>query len=256
MSQQLLLVSLIHFNEFLNELSYFSFFIDFTRIISYITKGVETNQPKLIQKAIRQHVTIRKHANRSELYETVTKYIPSSSPSYKHIIEAIEKLPQTPIKPSTDTMEVEEEIEKINILPTSLLPEIEIYLYTTVLMILIREKLYYEAAYTSNFLIERIRCYNRRTLDLISSKAYFYFSLAYESIDRLSNIRTSLLALYRTTCIRHDNISQAVLINLILRNYLHYNLIEQAHIFSQRTGNFPENSSNNQLCRYLYYIGT
>ena len=43
---------------------------------------------------------------------------------------------------------------------------------------------------------------------------------------------------------------QAVLLNLLLRNYLHYNLIEGAKLLSART-NFPENVSNNQFCRYV-----
>ena len=47
---------------------------------------------------------------------------------------------------------------------------------------------------------------------------------------------------------------QAVLLNLILRNYLHYNLIEQAHTLASKTA-FPESASNNQFCRYLYAMG-
>ncbi len=47
---------------------------------------------------------------------------------------------------------------------------------------------------------------------------------------------------------------QAVLLNLLLRNYLHFNLIDQARLLSSRT-TFPENASNNQFCRFLYYMG-
>jgi 26S proteasome regulatory subunit N3 len=56
--------------------------------------------------------------------------------------------------------------------------------------------------------VERIRSFNRRSLDLLSSKSFFYFSLAYEKVNKLENIRPTLLALYRTTCIRHDDMGQ------------------------------------------------
>jgi 26S proteasome regulatory subunit N3 len=44
------------------------------------------------------------------------------------------------------------------------------------------------------------------------------------------------------------------LLNLILRNLLHYNLMDQASNVVAKT-RFPEGASNNQLCRYLYYVG-
>jgi 26S proteasome regulatory subunit N3 len=49
-------------------------------------------------------------------------------------------------------------------------------------------------------------------------------------------------------------VSQAVLLNLLLRNYLAYNLIEQAETLASKAV-FPEAASNNQYCRYLYYMG-
>merc|ERR1711920_674119 len=44
------------------------------------------------------------------------------------------------------------------------------------------------------------------------------------------------------------------LLNLLLRNYLAYNLYEQALKFVQKT-NFPESRPNAQYARYLLYIG-
>lgn len=137
---------------------------------------------------------------------------------------------------------------------TSIIPEVEVYILTLIVTTLLRYSLDADAAFVSTGLIERIQQFNRRSLDILSSKAYFYFSLAYEKLQRLENIRPTLLVLFRTSCVRHDNIGQAVLLNLLLRNYLHYNLIEQAQILSLRTA-FPENASNNQFCRYLYYMG-
>ncbi len=42
--------------------------------------------------------------------------------------------------------------------------------------------------------------------------------------------------------------------NIIIRSYLQQNLYEQARNFIQKT-TFPENASNSQFARYLYYVG-
>ena len=43
----------------------------------------------------------------------------------------------------------------------------------------------------------------------------------------LNLARSPLLGLHRTAVLRHDEVGQEVLLNLLLRNYLHYNLYEQ-----------------------------
>ena len=42
--------------------------------------------------------------------------------------------------------------------------------------------------------------------------------------------------------------------NIILRSYLSQNLYDQARNFIVKT-TFPEQASNNQFARYLYYLG-
>jgi len=67
-------------------------------------------------------------------------------------------------------------------------------------------------------------------------------------------VRSTLLAAHRTACLRHDEVGQAVLLNELLRNYLEYNLFDQADKLREKT-TFPEQSSNNQWARYRYYLG-
>ena len=58
----------------------------------------------------------------------------------------------------------------------------------------------------------------------------------------------------RTCTLRNDFEGQASLLNLLLRNYLHFNLYDQADkLVSKST--FPETASNNEWARFLYYIG-
>lgn len=58
----------------------------------------------------------------------------------------------------------------------------------------------------------------------------------------------------RTATLRHDTDGQATLLNLLLRNYLHYSLYDQAEKLVSKSV-FPEQANNNEWARYLYYTG-
>lgn len=62
------------------------------------------------------------------------------------------------------------------------------------------------------------------------------------------------MASYRTATLRRDNITQATLLNELLRNYLEYNLYDQADKLVSNIKEFKEPSSN-QYARFLYYTG-
>jgi 26S proteasome regulatory subunit N3 len=242
--------------------------IDIAGNVLYITRGIELNQPRFLQRAIRQNVNIRKYITTEQLSKLIQKYFPSDYPSLPNILSFVEKLPESdaPVAEEKDTEDSNVMVVDNEDLPvppsipvvffpvTSILPEVEVYIFTLVITSLLRSSLNEEAALASTVLIERIKTFNRRSLDLFSSKAYYYYSLAYERIQRLDVIRPTLLQCYRTSCVRRDDMGQSVLLNLLLRNYLHYNLVEQAHTLSLRA-TFPETASNNQFCRYLYYMG-
>jgi len=64
-----------------------------------------------------------------------------------------------------------------------------------------------------------------------------------------------LHARLRTSTLRSDYEGQSTILNLLLRNYLHYNLYDQADkLVSKST--FPDTASNNEWARFLYYLGT
>jgi len=58
----------------------------------------------------------------------------------------------------------------------------------------------------------------------------------------------------RTCTLRSDHEGQSTLMNLLLRNYLTYNLYDQADKLVSKT-TFPESASNNEWARYLFYLG-
>lgn len=131
-------------------------------------------------------------------------------------------------------------------------PEFEAYALLLVLIRLVDKKQREKEA--AMILVPWLKTFNRRTLDFFTNRAYFYMSMAYERSGELEQIRAELLAAYRTACLRHDAMGQATLMNLVIRNYLTYNLYEQALKFVKKT-EFPESRPNAQYARYLYYIG-
>ena len=60
---------------------------------------------------------------------------------------------------------------------------------------------------------------------------------------------------YRTASLRHNDEGQAVLLNCLLRNYLEYNLFDQADKLVSKVTFREDNTSSNQYARYLYYLG-
>jgi len=131
-------------------------------------------------------------------------------------------------------------------------PEFEAYALLLVLIRLTDKKLHEKEAATT--LVTYLKTFNRRTIDFFATRAYFYMSMAYERCGELDQIRAELIAAYRTACLRHDVVGQATFLNLVLRNYLAYNLYEQALKFVQKT-TFPESRPNAQYARYLFYLG-
>lgn len=134
-------------------------------------------------------------------------------------------------------------------------PEIEVFFYVLILIFLLDQRLYEEAVVLSQSIVSRIVTLNRRSLDYISAKVYFYYSYLHELVGKLSDVRQNLLNIYRIACLHRDIMTQAVILNLLLRDYIQSNLYELAVKFISKTS-FPENlSSNAQYARYLYYLG-
>lgn len=103
--------------------------------------------------------------------------------------------------------------------------------------------------------VEFSKKHNRRTLDLLAARCTFYLSLAAEATGTLSLVRPRLLELHATAVLNHDQMGQETLLNLLLHNYLHYNLYDQAEKFRAQAQRPEVPRSNQQYCRYLFYLG-
>uniref|UniRef100_A0A1I7Z7H0 PCI domain-containing protein n=1 Tax=Steinernema glaseri TaxID=37863 RepID=A0A1I7Z7H0_9BILA len=139
-------------------------------------------------------------------------------------------------------------------LTTAPVPEVELYIHLLVLIHLVDGKKYKEAEECARLMIERVDFHDKRTLDPIAAKGYFYYSLCYERTNRFDELRSYLSGRLRTATLRRLSSSQAVLIVCLLRCYLlgkHYPAA--AKLVTKVT--FPEGASNNELARYFYYQG-
>ncbi len=143
-----------------------------------------------------------------------------------------------------------------------IIPETDIFLGILIQVYLYDSKQQQRGFELSRVLADRIHSLNRRTLDSLAAKVYFYYSLFGEQLAPLPpspqspviSIRPVLLAALRTAVLRKDVDTQAAVIVLLLRNYLSTSHITQADLLVSHT-QFPENAANNQVARFLYYLG-
>lgn len=134
------------------------------------------------------------------------------------------------------------------------LPEVEGFLQVLVAVHLFDRKAVAEALRCVTDLVQRVPAINRRMLDLVAARAYFYYALCCERLGRLRPELPFLLAAHRTACLHHDEPSQTVLTNAVLRLYIRDSLYAQADQFRLNT-KMPDSAPPNQMARFLYYTG-
>lgn len=221
---------------------------DIKEHVKHIEKAVSTKEPRFMSRAIRGLVSIRRRINHSVLRRLVTAYLGNQA-SAQVLCGFLEE----PMETNNALVQFRPRTGKLANAP--LLLEVEVYLHLLVVIYLIDTKKYAEGVKCVDLLMTKITSQNRRTLDMLAAKCYFYYSRAYELTNQLDRIRSFLHARLRTATLRSDFEGQAVLLNLLLRNYLHFNLIEQAGKLVLKS-TFPDGAaSNNELARFLYYLG-
>ncbi|KAM7479463.1 hypothetical protein LguiA_027676 [Lonicera macranthoides] len=216
-------------------------------ISSLIETGAYAREVRRIVRAVRLTIALRRKLKASVVSAFLNFALSPGS-------EALTRLSSYLPKEDEHDMEVDTASSTTQAPVKHSLPELEIYCYLLVLIFLIDQKKYPEAKACSSSSIARLKNLNKRTVDVLASRLYFYYSLSYELTGDLAEIRGNLLALHRIATLRHDELGQETLLNLLLRNYLHYNLYDQAEKLRSKAPRF-EAHSNQQFCRYLFYLG-
>ncbi|KAK9413309.1 putative PCI domain-containing protein [Seiridium unicorne] len=237
-----------------------------------LERAVTLFDARFTLRALRSISSLRKRITPDILAQVIAESFPASSPSTnaaKQLLAAIGKQNVTLGRQTGPEMEIDGEPKapaknggKKDKEAKELIPEIDMFLGILIQVHLFDSKQYQQGVTFSNYLTSRIQSLNRRTLDSLSAKVYFYYSLFCEQLAPLPpspqspivSIRPNLLAALRTAVLRKDVDTQASVIVLLLRNYLLTSHISQADLLVSHT-QFPENAANNQVARFFYYLG-
>jgi 26S proteasome regulatory subunit N3 len=217
-------------------------------------------------RALRSISSIRKRLSPEILAQVITETYSLTSSAAKSLLVAIDKEHVAFRKQPSSEMDIDGDSKVSSKTgrkePKDIIPEIDIFLGILVQIHFLDTKTNQKGAVFSAHLAERIHSLNRRTLDSLSARVYFYYSLFCEQMAPLPpspsspvvSIRPALLSALRTAVLRKDIDTQSTVIVLLLRNFLSTSHITQADLLISHT-KFPENASNNQVVRYLYYLG-
>ncbi|KAG2501927.1 hypothetical protein HYH03_000425 [Edaphochlamys debaryana] len=219
-------------------------------VVSLVEKSVKAKDTRLlIGRLLRQTASVRKQLKSTNVKDFLRATLPADLDARSFLISSVEQAAST-------AMDADGEATTSPACEaTTVIPEVELYAYLIVLLFLCDGKHFQLAKAVADNAVARVGAFNRRTLDVIAARVYFYYGLAYEMTGEQASIRSALLALHRTAVLRHDAVGQETLINLLLRNYLHDNLYDQAEKFRSKAQKSDQFRSGQQYCRYLYYLG-
>jgi 26S proteasome regulatory subunit N3 len=102
--------------------------------------------------------------------------------------------------------------------------------------------------------VSEIKELHRATLYYLNAQVYHLLARVAELNKKYAEVRTELFEGYTNAQIRGDTITLATVTNGLLRFYIISNQYELASQLITK-GTFPEQASNNQLARFLYYQG-
>ncbi|KAI9881220.1 MAG: 26S proteasome non-ATPase regulatory subunit [Pleopsidium flavum] len=244
--------------------------LDIRANFALLERAVAQFDPRFTLRVLRSMSSVRKYLSPEVLAQVITGTYTSTSSVAKTLLAAIGK-EGTSFEKSQPTSEMEVDTDnKTHPIPATkakdtskeILPEVDTYISVLVQIHLYDTKAFDFGAKFSSNLVERLRTLNRRTLDSLSARVYFYYSLFFEQVAPLPpsptapiiSIRQPLLAALRTSVLRKDQDTQATVTTLLLRNYLSTSHISQADLLVSHT-QFPSGASSNQIARYLYYLG-
>eukprot|EP01094_Clydonella_sp_ATCC50884_P010834 TRINITY_DN20649_c0_g1_i1.p2 TRINITY_DN20649_c0_g1~~TRINITY_DN20649_c0_g1_i1.p2 ORF type:complete len:500 (-),score=193.38 TRINITY_DN20649_c0_g1_i1:135-1634(-) len=206
--------------------------------VALCERASEKNEIRYLARVVRKIPSVRRRLTPALLSVLVKTHLPVAKQAA--LLKALERDEKVDEKP-----------------PTKVCGAVEAYLTLLTIISCVDRDANDTAFALSTALIARFHEdeMNRRNLDPVLAKAYFYYARCAELCDSFGDIRPELLHAYRTASLRHDIETQATLLNALLRNYLTYNLYDQAEKLVNKTAFPVDRASSNQHARFLYYTG-
>ncbi|KAG8757396.1 26S proteasome non-ATPase regulatory subunit [Serendipita sp. 396] len=220
--------------------------------VALIQRGVSSMEPRFAHRVLRGLTGLRKVLNSQVIAQAIEENLVKDGPAARTLKNYLKDS-------GSSSMDIDATTTTTGPLPTQDIPETEMYLRLLLIHHLLStptnesRQTAFQLARDS---VQKIQSLNRRTMDPIGAKVWSVYGRACEVIEsvQLAALRPELLAAQRTAALRRDDDTQAVLINLLLRNYIHYKLFSQADKFVSKT-NFPQSAGNPQLARHHFYLG-
>ncbi|KAI5301880.1 26S proteasome non-ATPase regulatory subunit [Ascosphaera pollenicola] len=226
--------------------------------IPLLERAVKEFDARLTLRVLRSISSIRKHLSADVLARLIVDTYSRGNETAQLFLAHIGK--QNAFDIVAGAMELDDNSKSADDKKT--LPEVDFFIAILIQVFLHDTKDITGGANFSDKVVQLLRSVNRRTVDVLAARIYFYYAIFYEQMSPLPpspaaaviSIRQNLLAALRSAVLRRDYEVQATVTNLLLRNYLLTTHINQADLFIAHS-EFPEQASNNQVARYLYYLG-
>ncbi|CDK25553.1 unnamed protein product [Kuraishia capsulata CBS 1993] len=210
--------------------------------LALIEKSATTFDPRYVLKVFRELGPLRRKLTAETLLHVIKQRYPEDHPHQTSLVSAVESFVED------DSMDTTEETTG-----SAVTPEVDMFVHLLVQVYLHDKKEWTKLNQFNELVIVALKSYNRRTLDFISAKIWFYISRAREVSGDYVSVRSPLLMALRTATLRHDTETRASTITLLMRNYLLANDINQAFNLVEKV-EFPENAGNSLVARYFYYL--
>ncbi|GMM48082.1 proteasome regulatory particle lid subunit [Pichia kluyveri] len=213
-----------------------------------ITNSVAKFDPRYVLRVFRQHAAIRREIKADDLLDLINKTYPTTFPTVENLVGAL-----TPFSKKISKTDTDVDMDSDDHTVTEVSPEIDVFVHLMV-QIYLYDIGEIKALYAFNKnVIELLKKYNRRTLDYIQAKAWYYIFRSSEIAKDLINIRADLMNALRTATLSHDTETRASVITLLLRNYILTNDINQAYNLVEKI-EFPFEATTSIVARYHYYL--
>jgi len=216
-----------------------------------IEEAVKVKDPRFMHRALRTLVQMRPNLTNSFLGLAVNAAFESDIAQRDSLLALF---PQDACPASSD-MDVEEQgkEEKVCLKGSDSL-DMQVFVKLVATILLLDRKELDKAMALASELVDSVDSHaSMRSLDPLAARAYFYWARCHELLGSYAGIRKRLLVAHRTATLKHNEIGQATLHNLLMRNYMEANLLEQADNFNSKT-TFPEVNPN-ETARHMYYVG-
>ena len=147
--------------------------------VKQIEKAITSKEPRFILRVLRSLPNTRRKVNPGVLRSLANQIYPAGAERIT-ILQFVEPLEKDKSEP---------EVPRARAATKSPIPEVDVYYHLLALVRLLDNNQLETAAVCSEALMAKIVAQNRRTLDLIAAKCYFYHSRVAELTKRLDSIR-------------------------------------------------------------------